>query len=322
VDTLAAQGSDLVVGLTHRYLFEDQRTLATDTRVQAILGGHEHDGKRIAQNGRVIVKAMSNARTAALVTFTRRGGGWVTTDEVVHIDGRLPVDPRTRAVVAGWRDTLERRIGPDRVLGIAPEPINAIDSISRKGESPFGNLIADGMRAGTGADVALIISGGLRFDDMIPAGPVTRHLVEGIFLFADETRAVTFTLTGARLREVLETGVRQGGLGDGPYPQVSGLRFTLDGRLPSGARIVGDLTRTDGRVIRPTDTLRVTFVTYPACKGGDGYRIPEAADVCRALDANPTSSPRTVDLVAKYLEGMNGRIVAPPVGRVTRLDRR
>jgi 5'-nucleotidase len=170
--------------------------------------------------------------------------------------------------------------------------------------------------------VALIISGGLRFDDMIPAGPVTRHLVEGIFLFADETRAVTFTLTGARLREVLETGVRQGGLGDGPYPQVSGLRFTLDGRLPSGARIVGDLTRTDGRVIRPTDTLRVTFVTYPACKGGDGYRIPEAADVCRALDANPTSSPRTVDLVAKYLEGMNGRIVAPPVGRVTRLDRR
>lgn len=322
VDTLTAQQSDLVVGLTHRYLAEDVRTIATEPRITAILGGHEHDGKRVMQNGRLVVKAMSNARTAALVTFTRTSAGWRVSDQIIPIDARLPVDPRTRAVVAAWRDTLERRIGPDRVLGVAPEPINAIDSISRKGESAFGNLIADGMRAGTGADVALIISGGLRFDDMIPAGPVTRHLIEGIFLFADETRAVTFPLTGARLREVLETGVRQGGLGDGPYPQVSGVRFTIDGRRPSGSRVVGDLRRDDGRVIGPTDSLRVTFVTYPACRGGDGYRIPEAATVCAALERDPTSSPRTVDLVAKHLESMGGRIVAPPVGRVERLDRR
>ena len=43
------------------------------------------------------------------------------------------------------------------MLGIAPEPINAIDSISKR-ESPFGNMIADAMRVGTNADVALITS--------------------------------------------------------------------------------------------------------------------------------------------------------------------
>jgi len=221
--------------------------------------------------------------------------------------------------VQRWRDTLVRRIGSDRVLGIAPEAINAVDSISKR-ESRFGNLIADAMRIGTSADIAMINAGALRFDDVMAAGPITRHMFEGVFLFADETRAVTFSLTGARVRELLEHGVSRGSLESGPYPQTSGVRFTFDARRPSGARLVGDITRDDGRVITPTETLRATFVTYPACRGGDGYRVPEAADVCKAVAADAASAPRTVDLVLRHLESMNGRIVAPPVGRVTRLD--
>jgi len=241
-------------------------------------------------------------------------------DQVFEIGRGMREDAATLASVRRWRDTLTRRIGPDRVLGVAPEPINAIDSVSKR-ESRFGNMIADGMRLGTQADVALINSGALRFDDMMAAGPITRHLIEGVFLFADETRAVTFPLTGARLRELLETGVRLGGLGSGPYPQVSGVRFQFDARRPSGSRLVGDLRRDDGRPIAPTETLRVTFVTYPACRSGDGYRIPEAAEACKAIEQTPASAPRTVDLVIQHLERMNGRIVAPPLGRVTRLDR-
>lgn len=324
VDTLQAQGAELVVGLTHRFVFEDEATLASEPRIQAILGGHEHDGRRAERDGRLLVKAVSNARTAVLVTFTREGTGasarWRVRDEVFEIRRGMRDDAATLASVQRWRDTLTRRIGPDRILGIAPEPINAIDSISKR-ESRFGNLITDAMRAGTGADVALINSGALRFDDLMAAGPITRHMFEGVFLFADETRTVTFPLTGARLREVLETGVRQGGLGSGPYPQVSGVHFRVDATRPSGSRVVGDLTREDGRVIAPADTLQVTFVTYPACRAGDGYRIPEAATACRALEQNPGSTPRTVDLVIQHLERMNGRIVAPPLGRVTRLDR-
>ncbi|MCA0374807.1 MAG: bifunctional metallophosphatase/5'-nucleotidase [Gemmatimonadetes bacterium] len=323
VDTLVAERADLIVGLTHRWIWDDVRTVEQETRVPAILGGHEHEGQRVERDGRLVVKAVSNSRTAVLVTFTRdasRRSGWRVHDQVFRIGPGMREDATTAASVRRWRDTLTARIGPDRVLGIAPEPIDAVDSISKR-ESRFGNLVTDGMRLGTNADVALINAGALRFDDVMAAGPITRHMFEGVFLFADETRAVTFPLTGARLREVLETGVRLGGLGSGPYPQVSGVRFTIDGRRPSGSRIVGDVRREDGRVIAPTDTLRVTFVTYPACRNGDGYRIPEAADACRAAEANPSAAPRTVDLVLQHLERMNGRIVAPPLGRVTRLDR-
>ncbi len=320
VDTVTAAGAELVVALTHRFIGEDQHTLMVEPRISVILGGHEHDGRRTMRDGRLLVKAVSNARTAVLVTATRQGTGWQLRDTVLRIGRGMRDEARTAATVARWRDTLTRRIGPDRVLGIAPEPINAVDSISKR-ESRFGNLIVDAMRAGTKADVALINSGGLRFDDVMAAGPITRHMIEGIFLFADETRAVTFPLTGARLRTLLENGIGLHGLGSGPYPQVSGVRFAFDARRPSGDRIVGALQRDDGRPLAPTDTVRVTFVTYPACRGGDGYKIPEAADACRALEAMPTAAPRTVDLVLQHLDGMHGRIVAPPIGRVTRLDR-
>ncbi len=320
VDTVTSAGAELVVALTHRFMFEDVRTLQTEPRIHAILGGHDHDGRRQVHDGRLLIKAVSNSRTAALVTFTKRGARWEIRDSVIRIGAGMPDDPGTAAVVARWRDTLTRRIGPDRVLGIAPEPINAIDSISKR-ESPFGNMIVDAMRLGTGADVAMINSGALRFDDMMAAGPITRHMVEGIFLFADETRAVTFPITAARLRTLLENGIGRGGLGSGPYPQVSGVSFTFDARRPSGDRIVGELRRGDGRVLAADETVRLTFVSYPACRGGDGYRIPEASTACATLNADPMSMPRTVDLVIRHLEAMNGRIVAPPIGRVTRLDR-
>jgi hypothetical protein len=84
---------------------------------------------------------------------------------------------------------------------------------------------------------------------------------------------------------------------------------------------VGELRREDGRTIAPTDTVRVTFVTYPACRNGDSYRVPEAAAACAALARDPASAPRTVDLLIRHVELMGDRIVAPPVGRVTRLDR-
>jgi len=322
VDTLLGQGAELVVALTHRFMREDEATLEREPRIMAILGGHDHDGRRAVRDGRLLVKAVSNSRTAILVTFTRDGASpWRVTDRRFDIGPGMRDDPATLAVVHRWRDTLTRRIGPDRVLGTAPEPINAIDSISKR-ESPFGNMIADAMRIGTNADVALINSGALRFDDMMPAGPITRHMIEGVFLFADETRVVSFRMSGARLRELLEVSVGRDGLGNGPYLQLSGVRFRFDATLPSGARVVGDLRRDDGRTIGATDTLQLSMVTYPACRNGDGYRIPEAANDCRALAAAPDSRPRTADLVLQHLERMNGRIVPPPIGRVTRLDQR
>ncbi len=321
VDTLEALGAELVVALTHQFIWHDSATLVREPRITVLLGGHEHDGRRIARDGRLLIKAASNARTAAYVEAMREGAGWRLRDTLIRPARGWREQQATAEITAAWRDTLVRRIGTDRVLGQAPELIDAVDSTSRGGESRFGNLVADAYREGTSADVALVNSGAMRFDDVLGPGPITAHELESVFLFADETRVVTFPLTGARLRALLEHGVSQRRLGSGAYPQVSGVRFAFDARQPSGSRLVGPLRREDGREIRDDEVLRVSFPSFPSCRGGDGYEIPEARETCAAFEADATRAPRSAALVIAHVERMNGRVVAPSTGRVQRLDR-
>ena len=173
---------------------------------------------------------------------------------------------------------------------------------------------ADGtLWAGTGADVALINAGAMRLDDVIPAGPVTNYQLESIFLFADETRVVTFPLSGARLREVLEHGVAEGSLGKGGFLQVSGILFTYDRARPSGSRLVGEITRVGGAALAAGDTVQVVMPAYPACEGGDGYSIPEAAASC----AQASAGPRAADLLIRFMsDSLGGKVALPQGGRI------
>jgi 5'-nucleotidase/UDP-sugar diphosphatase len=322
LDSVEAAGADLVVALTHQFIVHDSATLVREPRITVLLGGHEHDGRRIAHDGRLLVKAASNSRTAAYVEVHRRGAGWMVRDTVLRPARGWAEQAATAEVTRAWRDTLARRIGPDRVLGIAPEVIDAVDSSSRAGESRFGNLVADAYRLGTSADVALLNSGAMRLDDLLGPGPITAHELESVFLFADETRIVTVPLTGARLRAVLEHGVSARRLGTGAYLQVSGVRFTFDARQPSGSRLVGPLRREDGRPIGDAEVLRVALPSFPACRGGDGYELPEARDACAAFEADNSVAPRSAALLVQHVERMAGTVVPPPTGRVERLDRR
>ncbi len=318
VAELKNAGAQLIYGLTHQNLDADSALLARERDIAFILGGHEHENHRVLVGGRRLLKADANSRSAQLLTV-RRGpdGGWVQGDQLINIDRRLPFEPATLAVVRAWTDSMVKRIGPDRVIATTQVALDARDEVNRSRESPLGDIVTDAVRLGTGADVAIMNSGTMRLDDVIPAGPISNYQVQSIFLFPDESRMMTFPLTGARLREVLEHGVSRSSVGRGPYLQVSGIKFTWDASKPDGQRIVGDLMRTDGLVIKPTDTLRVSFGVYPACEGGDGYVIPEAKSACD----NRMQAPPAVDLVLKHItERLGGRVPPPEAGRVTRLN--
>jgi 5'-nucleotidase len=315
VDTLTAMGADLIVGLTHQSIEADRDLLSGEPRLDLILGGHEHEAHDSVISGRHVLKADANSRSAQFVTLWGGKGEWRQAVATVHIDSRLPEDTAVARVTAAWADSLRRRLGPERVVGSTRIPIDARDALSRHQESVLGDLVTDAARAGTGSDVALINAGAMRLDDVIRPGPVSTYQLESIFLFADETRMVSFPLTGARLREVLEHGVSEASLGKGGFLQVSGISFTYDPAKPSGSRLVGEIRRQGGGVVRGGDSLRVTFAGYPACEGGDGYVIPEAEASC----AGQESVPRAADLLTRYVvDSLGGRIQAPPDGRIVR----
>ena len=313
VDTLAAVGAELIVGLTHQTVEADRDLLAREPRLDLILGGHEHEAHDSVVSGRHVLKADANARSAQFATLWGGKEKWRQAVGLVQIDSRLPDDTAVARVTDAWSDSLRARLGPERQVGATEVPLDARDAASRRRESALGDLVTDAARAGTGAEVALINAGAMRLDDVIPAGPLTNYQLESIFLFADETRIVRFPLTGERLRALLEHGVSDGSLGKGGFLQVSGVRFEYDPRRPSGARIQGELRRDDGRTVAPGDTLVVAFAGYPACEGGDGYQVPEAGAACGAIEA----APRAADLLVRYItDSLQGRVRAPTGGRI------
>jgi 2',3'-cyclic-nucleotide 2'-phosphodiesterase (5'-nucleotidase family) len=316
IAALKVAGAQVVYGLTHQSLEADSALLARESNLDFILGGHEHERHRILIGQKRLLKADANSRSAQLFTITQSPNGWMQADRIVEIDRTIPFEPATQVVVKAWSDSVVKRLGPERGIATIAFPLDGRDEVNRARESPLGDLVTDAMRFGTGADVALMNSGTMRIDDVLPAGPITNYQLESIFLFADETRIMTFPITGARLRELLEHGVAPTSVGKGAYIQVSGVKFSWDPSKPSGSRIVGDIRRTDGSVIKPTDTLKLALNVYPACEGGDGYIVPEAKTAC----ANQAAGPRAADLVVKHItERLGGRVEAPAAGRVTRL---
>jgi len=264
-------------------------------------------------SGRHVLKADANSRSAQFATLWGGKGKWRQAVGLVTIDSRLPDDTATARVAEAWADSLRKRLGPERSVGTAEAPIDARDAVSRRRESAIGALVTDAIRAGTGADVALLNAGAMRLDDVIPAGPVSNYQLESIFLFADETRIVTFPLSGSRLRETLEHGVSDASFGKGGFLQAAGVEFTFDRSRPSGRRLVSELRQPGGGIIGPADTVKVAMAAFPACEGGDGYKIPEAVESC----GQASSGPRAADLLLRYLtDSLGGKITVPASGRI------
>ena len=315
IDTLIAQGAELVVGLTHQTIEADRDLLSREPRLDLILGGHEHEAHDSIVSGRHVLKADANSRTAQFVTLWGGKGKWRQAVGLVRMDNRLPDDTAGR----GGRGAMGRQ--PARAAGARTRgranhvPIDARDALGRRQESLLGDLVTDAMRAGTGADVAVLNAGTLRLDDVIRPGPLSNYQLESIFLFADETRVLSVPMTGARLRTILEHGVADGSLGKGGFLQVSGISFTYNPAAPSGSRIQGDVRRAGGRRPRAGDTVRVAFPVYPACEGGDGYEIPEAGSGLRG-PGRGTAGSRSPGAVHRGL--VEGRGDRPAAGRIVR----
>jgi 2',3'-cyclic-nucleotide 2'-phosphodiesterase (5'-nucleotidase family) len=291
----------------------DRELLGREPLLDIILGGHEHEAQDSVVSNRHVVKADANARSTQFVTAWGGKGKWRQATGLVRIDGALPPDTTTEKVVNAWRDSLNRALGPEREVGRTSTTIEPSTSASRRRESLLGNLVTDAMRAGTGADVALLNAGTLRLDQPIKPGPITNHELEAVFPFADQTRVVTFPLSGAGVRRILEHAVSRPVLGSGGFLQVSGLSFTFDPRRQSGSRIVGEVRRSKGAVLGPQDTIVIAFGAYTACDGGDGYRVPEAKPACGQRDR----APRALDLLTRYItDSLKGVIDPPRDGRV------
>jgi 2',3'-cyclic-nucleotide 2'-phosphodiesterase (5'-nucleotidase family) len=131
VETLTAEGADLIVALSHQTVKADRDLLVREPRIDLVLGGHEHEALDSTVSGRHVVKADANSKTAQFITLWGGKDSWRQAIGLVQIDASLPADTAVARVVKEWNDSLKQRLGSEQTVGNTVAPIDPVASLSR-----------------------------------------------------------------------------------------------------------------------------------------------------------------------------------------------
>lgn len=231
LDDLEREGAEFVVGLTHQEVEQDE-WLAREfgSRIDWIVGGHEHVAltRRIGRT--TITKADADAKSAYRIDVRRTGGEIRGEGALLELGAKVAVDPDMVREVATSLATLARTVEEKtgrRLLDVVATTEHLLEGTEpaiRGRETALGDLLCDILRQRLGTDLAMVNGGAIRVNDDVPAGGNLRvYELEGIFYYDD--KPVVFELTGRDLLGLLEKSVSQATLGHGRFLQVAGLRF-------------------------------------------------------------------------------------------------
>jgi 2',3'-cyclic-nucleotide 2'-phosphodiesterase (5'-nucleotidase family) len=283
VRALRAEGVDAVIALSHLRLAEDLALVRAVRGIDLVLGGHDHEPIALVEQGTLIFKAGSDAHWLGAVDLAFSRGGKGVRVRVAGWRTRSTAGVAPHAALSVRVAALERKLGAalGTVVGRTAVPLDTRNDAVRTGESAFGNLVADAMRAAIGADVSLLNAGSIRGNRIYPAGAaLTRGDLLRELPFGN--LVVALSLTGAQVRAALENSVSRVEGKAGRFAQVSGLSFRYDRARPPGARVLE--VRVGGAPLEAGRAYRVATTEFTAA-GGDGYAFRAARRLVGARSA-------------------------------------
>ena len=308
VDEARAKGAQAVVLLSHNGMDVDLKLASRVSGIDAILGGHTHDGvpqpTLVANRGgkTIVTNAGSNAKFLAVLDFDVKAG------KVADFRYRLlpvfsallPPDPAMDALIRDVRAPYLAKL--DEKLATTEGLLYRRGSFNGTSDQ----LILEALLAEKNAEIAF--SPGFRWGTTLLPGQAIRmeHLM-------DQT-AITYPFvtvnefSGEMIKSILED-VADNLFNPDPYYQqggdmvrVGGLKYTIDPKASMGKRI----TRME-LAGKPLDAQKKYKVAGWAPVSEEAKAVGGEAiwDVCaRYLRARKTIAPRTLNL--PVIEGMQG----------------
>jgi S-sulfosulfanyl-L-cysteine sulfohydrolase len=243
VDEVRAKGAQVVVLLSHNGMDVDLKMATRVRGIDAIFGGHTHDGVPVAvpvENGggkTLVTNAGSNGKFLGLMDFEVKSGR--VTDfryRLVPIFAEaLRVDPEMHALITRVRQPYEAKLA---------EKLAVSDGLLyRRGNfnGSWDQLICDALMDVQGAEIAF--SPGFRWGTtLLPGDTITRELMMDQLAITYPYATVN-DMTGETIKTVLED-VADNLFNPDPYYQqggdmvrVGGLAYTCDPLQKAGSRI-------------------------------------------------------------------------------------
>ena len=264
-------GADIVVGVVQTSMDND-RLLIKSHAFDVILSGDDHSYATAYDGVTAYVETSIDGQFLSPVDLIveigekdgKRTIKWVPAFRFIDTAAVVP-DPESQALADTFNKQLDEKLNVE--IGTTEGPLDSRRNVVRAEEATMGNLIADAMRAATGADVAIMNGGGIRADRTYDAGAkLTRRDILTELPFGNVT--VLTELPGSQLLLALENGFSQVEKGSGRFPQVSGLEVIYDPSAEAGSRVAS--VKVGGTELA-ADTLYKVAVNDYILGGGDGY---------------------------------------------------
>jgi len=310
VDEARSKGAQVVVVLSHNGMDVDIKMASRVTGIDAIMGGHTHDGVPApvivtnAGGKTLVTNAGSNSKFLGVLDFDVQGGKVrdFRYKLMPVFANLLPADAEMAAYIDKVRAPYEGKL--QEKLAISE------GLLYRRGNfnGSWDQLIVDGLMAVKGAEIAF--SPGFRWGTTIlPGQAITRdHLMDQIAITYPST--TLSNMTGATIKTVLED-VCDNLFNPDPYYQqggdmvrVGGLQYTCDPLASSGNRISN--MRLNGKPIDASKTYKVAGWA-PVAEGVQGEPIWDVMETY--LKSEKVIKPRQLNMpTLKNMAGNPGMI--------------
>jgi sulfur-oxidizing protein SoxB len=261
VDEARGKGAQVVVVLSHNGMDVDLKMASRVTGIDAILGGHTHDGVPVpvpvknAKGTTLVTNAGSNGKFLGVLDFDVKSGkvaDW-RYKLLPVFSNMLPADAEMNALITKIRAPHEAKLA---------EKLAVTDGLLyRRGNfnGSWDQLLCDALIEGQGAQIAF--SPGFRWGTtLLPGDTITRELMMDQVAITYPYATVT-DMSGEMIKTVLED-VADNLFNPDPYYQqggdmvrVGGLTYACEPGVAMGQRIQD--MRLDGRPIEAGKTYKV-----------------------------------------------------------------
>ena len=332
VDDARQNGADYVIVLSH--LGDDGAVapsvglIQQTTGIDVVVDGHQHHvlnchvanahsdsviltstGTKAAYIGKITIPS-DGAITAELIPSVKSG---VTLSELTPTAKQ--VKQTVDDILLQMQAKVERVIGYTEVALIGKGRDG--ERATRNGETNIADFIADAMRQVAGAEIGMIHGGSIRAD--LPQGDITIGSIISVLPFNNSLAVVE--ATGQQLLDAMEVGVMLYPEENGDFHIASGLRYTIDEKIPTSVQLdehnmfvgVGGTRRivkmevlNDNNQwvpIDPNQTYTVGGLNYTLTSGG-------ASGMFRMMHPIPCNPIKDTEILQQYIQSLGDTVRA------------
>lgn len=337
VDQARGEGADYVImvghlgdnGITEKW--SSRSVIANTTGIDAAIDGHSHEvcvENVPNESGEMVVLTQTGTKFANIGKLTITTDGQIQASHVSAVtdaEGNPAKDAEMESFINGiksqYEESLKVVLGRTDVDLMDKDPETGLRAV-RKAETNLGDLCADASRYMMGADIGFMNGGGIRAG--IEAGDITYEDALSVFPYGN--MICMAEVSGQKIKDALEMGVKNYPEESGGFIHVSGLTYTVDSSVPSSVVLdekrnfvsVGGEYRVRDIYVgeEPLDVNRTYTLAshnYWLKSGGDGMSMLMGCSILK--DETMVDVDTITSYISEYLGGTVGEEYKDPRGQ-------